>query len=98
MTPLKERNILVVDDSQAVGLFLKEFLRKLGFNNIHYCENGETAIKAFLGMVTSGTTPIVFLDYNLPDMNAYSVMTQLLNVKPDVKVIIATARDRSVCY
>jgi len=94
MTQLTDRKILVIDDSPAIGIFFRDFLKKLGFDKIHCCENGKIGIEAFEEIVGTGETPIVFLDYNLPDMNAYSVMTQLLNIRPDVKVIIATAREK----
>jgi len=94
MTQLTDREILVIDDSPAIGIFFRDFLKKLGFDKVHSCENGKTGIETFEEIVGTGATPIVFLDYNLPDMNAYSVMTQLLNIRPDVKVIIATAREK----
>jgi len=94
MTQLTDREILVIDDSPAIGIFFRDFLKKLGFNKIHCCENGKIGIEAFEEIVSTGETPIVFLDYNMPDMNAYAVMTQLVSIRPDVKVIIATAREK----
>jgi len=95
MTKLNEREILVIDDSPAIGLFFRDFLQKLGFSKIHTCENGETGIKTFEEIVSTGKVPIVFLDYNLPDMNGFSVLTQLLIKRPDVKVIIETSREKN---
>jgi len=95
MLSIEEKEILVIEDSQAVGILLKEFLNKLGLKKIHYCQNGETGIKAFKELTSSGSVPLVFLDYNLPDMTGYSIMTQMLSIRPDVKVIIESARDRT---
>ncbi len=95
MSVVEEREVLIIEDSPAVGILLKEFLTKLGFKKIHHCQNGKTGIEVFTEMVSSGKIPLVFLDYNLPDMTAYSIMSQLLNIRPDVKVIIETARERS---
>ncbi|MBI5146311.1 MAG: response regulator [Thaumarchaeota archaeon] len=92
---LEDKEILIIEDSPAVGILLKEFLTKLGFKKIHSCQNGKTGIEAFKDIIKSGTVPLVFLDYNLPDMNAFSIMSQLLNIRPDVKVIIETARDKT---
>ena len=94
MTQLTDREILVIDDSPAIGIFFRDFLKKLGFEKIHCCENGKFGVDEFEKLVKGGETPIVFLDYNLPDMNAYSVMTQMLSIQPNVKVIIATAREK----
>ncbi|MBM2852029.1 MAG: hypothetical protein HW420_576 [Candidatus Nitrosotenuis sp.] len=95
MSKLEEKEVLIIDDSPAVGILLKEFLNKLGFKKIHSCQNGITGIETFKEIIKSGTVPLVFLDYNLPDMYALSVMTQLLSIRPDVKVIIETARERT---
>jgi response regulator of citrate/malate metabolism len=95
VSKLEEKEVLIIDDSPAVGILFKEFLNKLGFKKIHSCQNGITGIETFKEITNSGTVPLVFLDYNLPDMYALSVMTQLLNIRPDVKVIIETARERT---
>lgn len=95
LSAIEERDILIIEDSSAVGLLLKEFLTKLGFKKIHHCQDGKTGIEAFKGLIESGGVPMVFLDYNLPDMNAFSIMTQMLSIRPDVKVIIETAREKS---
>lgn len=95
LSSLEEKEILVIEDSPAVGILLKEFLNKLGFKKIHYCQNGQSGIDAFKEIIAGGAVPLVFLDYNLPDMTGYSIMSQMLSVRPDVKVIIETARERS---
>jgi CheY-like chemotaxis protein len=70
---IEDLDVLVIEDSPAVGMLLKEFLNKLGFEKIHHCQNGKTGIESFKGLVDSGKTPLVFLDYNLPDMTGYSI-------------------------
>ena len=95
MPELEENEILIIEDSPAIGILLKEFLKKLGFKKTQHCQNGKDGIDAFKKIVETGKTPLVFLDYNLPDMTGFSIMTQLLNIRPDVKVIIETAREKS---
>ena len=95
MSNLEEKDVLIIEDSPAVGMLLKEFLGRLGLKKIHHCQNGKTGIELFNEMVESGKMPLVFLDYNLPDMTALSIMTQMLASRPNVKVIIETARERS---
>ena len=76
-------------------MLLKDFLQKLGIKKIQSSESGKKGITAFKKLVKSNSEPIVFLDYNLPDMNGFSVMTQLIKIKPNVKVIIETALERN---
>lgn len=92
---LEEKDVLIIEDSPAVGILLKEFLSKLGLKKIHHCQDGKTGIELFKELVRSNKIPLVFLDYNLPDMTGYSIMTQMLTLKPDVKVIIETAREKN---
>src|SRR5574338_992527 len=92
---LEEKDVLIIEDSPAVGILLKEFLNRLGFKKIHHCQNGKTGVESFKELLEIGKMPLVFLDYNLPDMTAFSIMTQMLALRPDVKVIIETARERT---
>lgn len=95
LSAIEERDVLIIEDSPAIGLLLKEFLNKLGLKKIHHCQDGKTGIDAFKGLIESGSVPLVFLDYNLPDMNAFSILTQMISIRPDVKVIIETAREKT---
>lgn len=95
MSDIEDKEVLIIEDSPAVGIILKEFLSKLGLKRIHHCQNGKTGIETFKEIIESGKNPLVFLDYNLPDMTAFSIMTQMLSIRPDVKVIIETAREKS---
>ncbi len=95
MSDIEDKDVLIIEDSPAVGILLKEFLNKLGLKKIHHCQNGKTGLESFKDIVESGNNPLVFLDYNLPDMTAFSIMTQMLTIKPDVKVIIETAREKN---
>ncbi len=92
---IRERVFLIIEDSPAVTLLIKEYLENLGIKEIKTFENGKKGIIEFNKLVKKKTAPIVFLDYNLPDMNGFSVMTQLIKVKPDAKVIIETALERN---
>jgi len=86
--------VLIVEDSQAVTMLLKSFLDKLEYTNVISCDNGYTAINEFKKLVKSNTPPIVLLDYMLPDMDCRSVLTQMLDVQPTVRVILETATEK----
>ncbi|MGQ0771176.1 MAG: response regulator [Nitrososphaerota archaeon] len=95
MSSLEEREILVIEDSPAVGILLGEFLNRLGLKKIHYCQNGKTGIESFQEIIEAGKVPLVFLDYNLPDMTGYSILSQMISMRPDVKIILETAREKT---
>ncbi|MCV0409960.1 response regulator [Nitrosopumilus sp.] len=83
--------VLIIDDSTAIGILLTEFLKKLGYADIKTTTTGESGLALFKELINNKIIPLVFLDYNLPDTNAKSVMSQILIIQPDTKIIIETA-------
>ncbi len=77
----KENSVLIIEDSKAIGMLLKNYLEKLGYSEIHICETGSSAITTFNDLISQNKEPIVLLDYMLPDMDARSVLTQMLEKK-----------------
>lgn len=86
-----KNHILIVEDSLAIGMLLKNYLEKLGYTEIHTCDTGISAIATFKDLVSENRVPIVLLDYMLPDMDARSILTQMLEIRPDVRVVLETA-------
>lgn len=89
-----KNSVLIIEDSPAVGLLLAEFMRKLGYGDIKTAESGRAGISLFKEMVANDITPLIFLDYNLPDSTANSIMSQILPIKPFTKIIIETANGK----
>ena len=87
-------DVLIVEDSPAIGMLLKNYLEKLGYSKIHTCTNGSTAIETFKELANQDRHPIVLLDYMLPDMDARSILTQLLAIQPNARVVMETATDK----
>ncbi len=92
---LEFSDILIIEDSLAVVILLKEFLKKLGYDNVHYSQSGSGGLNLFKKLIGTGNLPIVFLDYELGDTNGLFIITQLLEMRPHTKVIIETARGRN---
>lgn len=89
-----KNDVLIIEDSPAIGMLLKNYLEKLGYTQIRICVNGFTAIKTFKDLVSLEKQPIVLLDYMLPDMDARSILTQMLEVQPNARVILETATEK----
>ena len=87
-------SVLIIEDSPAVGMLLAEFMRKLGYSDIKTAETGSSGISLFKQFVAKDITPLIFLDYNLPDSTANSIMSQILPIKPFTKIIIETANGK----
>ena len=90
-----EESVLIIDDCQAIALLLSEFLKKLGFEKILHARTGTEGIEKFKEMIRNDEKiPIVLLDYNLPDMNGFSVFSKIIKLKPTTRVIIETSMDK----
>lgn len=84
-------DVLIIEDSPAIGKLLKNYLEKLGYTQIHICVSGNTGIETFKDLVNLEKYPIVLLDYVLPDMDARSIFTQIIEIQPNTRVILETA-------
>ena len=91
----KQKAILIIEDSPAVGMLLKNYMEKLGYSEIHICETGSSAITTFTDLINQEKQPIVLLDYMLPDMDARSILTQMLEMQPNARVILETATEKN---
>ena len=89
-----KESVLIVEDNPAIGILLKNYLEKLGYTDNHICETGSGAVHTFNELITNNKQPFVLLDFILPDMNARSVLTQMIEIQPDVRVILETATEK----
>ena len=94
-TASSQKSILIIEDSLAVATLIQDFLKKLGYQNVHICDSGRTGIQVFEELLKSDKSPIVLLDYSLPDMNADAVMSEIFAMRPDAKVIIESANEKT---
>ena len=91
----EKRSIVVVDDSQAILLRIKNFLQQLGYDDIQTVSDGKSAINLISKLVKSKQNPIVLLDMDLPDMTGDVVAKTLLKSKPDMSIVLITADEKS---
>lgn len=87
--------VLIIEDSKSTCLLLKEYLKGMGYSDISIAETGRDGLDVFKNLHEKGVKPIILLDYFLPDMDARSIMTQLLELEPTVRVILETATEKS---
>ena len=76
------QDILVIEDAEPLSIILGEYLKKLGYQKIHYCKNGTLGIQKFRELIKLNNVPIVFLDSQLSDTSALSVLKQIVGIHP----------------
>ncbi|HEX5457292.1 MAG TPA: response regulator, partial [Candidatus Nitrosotalea sp.] len=90
-----KNDVLLIEDSMAISLLLRDFLKKLGYENVTTSDTGKAGIQSFTDLDAAGKRPIVLLDFHLPDMNANEVMASIFKIRPDAKIILETADSKS---
>jgi len=82
MEELKDKKILVVDDSQFMRKVLVDILKKNDFKNIIEVDNGEDAVEAY----DLEKPDLVLLDLILPKMDGMDVLGNI--IPKGAKVIV----------
>ncbi len=90
LTSVDDMAVLIIEDSEATAGVMSDYLKKLNYKEIHICHDGTTGINKFLELSSSSRSPLVFLDYYLPDMEAVTVFKELIEVQPKAKIILET--------
>ena len=90
MTSVDDMDVLIIEDSKATAGVISDYLKQLNYKEIHTCKDGKAGIKKFLELSSSNRSPLVFLDYYLPDMDAISVFEELTETQPRARIIIET--------
>jgi DNA-binding response OmpR family regulator len=80
--------ILIAEDEERIASFLEKGLRAEGFAT-RVAADGETA----LARARSGKYDLVVLDVGLPGMDGFEVLRELGRTRPELPVVILTARD-----
>jgi PAS domain S-box-containing protein len=81
------KTILVIEDEEPVRGMLLMRLNNLGYNTIAAAD-GEEGVSVF--SAHSNEIDLVLLDFLMPRMNGVEAFEKLINIKPDVKVILSS--------
>ena len=83
----KTSSILVVDDENAIRKTVKTVLEDKGYKVIT-AENGLQAIEVYKEHIAD--INFVIIDYQMPIMNGYDCMIELLKINPDLRIILSS--------
>lgn len=86
-TPKLDGIALIVDDDEIIRQIVSQMLELCGMNTF-LAESGERAIDIF--SARKDQIDIVILDLGMPGMGGQACLKELINLKPSVKVIVAS--------
>jgi len=84
----KSINILYVEDDENLGMIVSDFLQMQGYN-IHLCNDGEEALKAFM----NNSFDLCLLDIMLPKNDGYTVAEEIRN-RNHIPIIFLSAKSQ----
>ena len=91
----EKRPVVIVDDSPAITLRIRNYLQQLGYDDIETIDNGQGAITLITKLIKTSQNPIVLLDMDLPDLSGDVVAHRLLQTQPNLSIILITADEKT---
>jgi len=82
-------NIFLVDDDVLCLNLYKQFLKQLGYNNVHLFDNGNDCLQS----LAPQQPDIIFLDYNMDDLNGLDVLRQIKQFNPSIIVLFISGQE-----
>ena len=79
--------ILLVDDEETIRGFAEQALVRFGYQ-VFTASNGEEALKVYQS--NPGRIDLVVMDIGMPGMGGHRCLRELLQINPEVKVLIAS--------
>jgi two-component system cell cycle sensor histidine kinase/response regulator CckA len=83
---------LIIDDETDILEIGKEMLEVLGYK-IHSAQNGKKAIELYTQ--NKDMIHLVILDMGIPEMNGEQVYDGLVEINPDIKVLVSSGYSQS---
>ncbi|MFN8711558.1 MAG: response regulator [Bacteroidota bacterium] len=80
--------VFLVDDDPFYGLLYEKMLRQLGVQDITIYQDGQELINAL-----TLHPEIVFLDYNMQNMDGLEVLKKIKRINPDVYVVFISGQE-----
>ena len=79
--------LLIVDDSNIMRRAIEKYLSELDLEIIGTAGDGQTALELFKEKLPD----LVTLDITMPQMDGLECLKEILQIKPDTKVLIISA-------
>lgn len=87
--PMNELTLFLVDDDPYYLMILKQHLLNLGLQRLTLFDNGQDCLNNL-----SQRPDVVFLDYNMENLDGYHVLKKIKRVNPDIFVVIISGQEQ----
>ena len=84
----KNQKVFVVDDNEMTALLYEQFIRNLGFNDVHTYNDGMSSLNALID-----EPKIIFLDQDMGKMDGLEVLKKIKRFDPDIYVVFVSGQE-----
>jgi len=90
LNPIRFSKILIVDDSKAFRVKIKQILREAKIGYVYYeAETGKEGISKYITLKPH----LTLLDISMPDIDGISVSKAIMKHDPKAKIVIISTKD-----
>jgi len=89
-----KKTALIIEDSKAISRILQDYLKDLGFADVCVTSSGREAAIIFNDLKKLGRIPTILLDDTLPDIDSRELVSEILDLTPEIKIILCTANSQ----
>ncbi|MEO6316286.1 MAG: response regulator [Chitinophagaceae bacterium] len=82
-------SIFLVDDDVLCLNLYNQFLKQLGYTNVSLFDNGNDCLVG----LDEGNPEIIFLDYNMDELNGIDVLKQIKKFNPSIIVLFISGQE-----
>ncbi|MEP6748212.1 MAG: response regulator [Bacteroidota bacterium] len=82
-------SIFLVDDDVLCLNLYQQFLKQLGYTNVRLFDNGNDCLES----LSIHQPDIIFLDYNMDDLNGIDVLKQIKKFNPSITVLFISGQE-----
>jgi len=82
-------NIFLVDDDVLCLNLYQQFLKQLGYTNVRIFDNGNDCLES----LDTLQPDIIFLDYNMDELNGIDVLKQIKKFNPAITVLFISGQE-----
>ncbi|MBC7654207.1 MAG: response regulator [Oligoflexus sp.] len=91
MVTVFDKKIFLVDDDSFLTASLQQILNNIGYKNIEIYPSGKRCMKYI-----KNEPEIVFLDYQMDDMDGIEVLERIKSYSADIQVVFTTSMESVV--
>jgi len=91
---ISKKDIVVVEPNNTIKIAIRKFLIKIGFENIHVCNEVKEGIQIFSHFIGKDISVPIIINSGL-NKNVKNSITEILEIQPNANIIITTAKEKT---